>query len=165
LNPSHNAYKAKNPTVTVHYQHHYLYGQKLPVWRRQKWEKEELVFCKLKDDTIVTVPTWMTDAAKCTNMNLGKRLVDVSALLELRDFLDKHLAVYRYGDSKLPESAKEKAYEKQIPNDDVQAAESAGSNGTSDEHTREKQRRVDRCTGKAARRPSQKQNQRKGRTK
>jgi hypothetical protein len=142
-----------------------LYGQTLPVWRRQKWKKEVLIFCKLEDDSIVTVPAWMTDAAKCSSLSFGTPLVDVPALLELRDFLDKHLAVCRYGDSKTPKSAKENADEKRLHNDDVQATESAGSNRACDEHTGKKQTRANRCTGKAGRRPRHISDQRKGKSK
>jgi hypothetical protein len=123
----------KNWTVTVHYPYHPLTGQKLRVWRTMKHGNTELLYCESEGNRIVTVPKWMTDYARCNALSEGEPYVEISALLALKDFLDKHLAGCRYGDSKKSQLEMEETGEQQIQKGDVSATRSPGSKRAGDE--------------------------------
>jgi hypothetical protein len=141
---SHNAYKARHRTVIVHYQHHFMTGQELRVKRKHKRENDELLYCEIEDGLIITIPGWMTDAARCSAVSSGDPLVAVSALRGLRDFLDTRLAACRYGDFQISRSAKEETGEEQIQMDDVEATRIVGSKRAGDEPAGVQQAGVDR---------------------
>jgi hypothetical protein len=48
----------------------------------------ELLFCELPDGTRGALPSWMTDAAACAALTVGKPVVAITALQELRSLLD-----------------------------------------------------------------------------
>ena len=52
----------------------------------------ELLFCELPDGTRGTLPAWMTNAAACALLTLGKPVVAITALQELRVLLDAVVA-------------------------------------------------------------------------
>ena len=47
----------------------------------------EHVFCELPDGTICSLPTWMF-SPDCTRLSLGRPVISVGALVELRDLLN-----------------------------------------------------------------------------
>src|SRR5271157_6295556 len=86
-NQSHNAHRlAQFEIVTVYYRWHPLYGQSLPVRRRQKFSYGEQVFVELESGATCAVPTWMLSAT-CAAFLLGPPLIATGALRELRDLL------------------------------------------------------------------------------
>ena len=80
---SHNAQEFE--TVTVYYRWHPLAGQKLIVHGRVN-RNGERVLCRLPDGTVGSLPAWML-RADSSQFTLGKPLVSVDALRELRDLL------------------------------------------------------------------------------
>ena len=84
--PLHSAERSKE--VTVHYRWHPLYGQIARVNRGVPRGNDELLFCELPDGTRGTLPSWMTDAAACAVLTVGKPVVAITALQELRLLLD-----------------------------------------------------------------------------
>ena len=80
---SHNAQEFE--TVTVYYRWHPLAGQKLIVHGRIN-RNGERVLCRLPDGTVGSLPAWML-RADSSHFILGKPLVSVDALRELRDLL------------------------------------------------------------------------------
>jgi hypothetical protein len=46
----------------------------------------EHIFCELPDGTICSLPMWMF-SPDCTRLSLGRPVISVGALLELRDVL------------------------------------------------------------------------------
>lgn len=48
----------------------------------------EVLFCELPDGTRGTLPSWMTNAAACAVLTVGKPVVAITALQELRVLLD-----------------------------------------------------------------------------
>ena len=72
--------------VTVHYRWHPLFGRSLRVHRRMKNRSGEQVFCELPNDTTCALPTWMF-SADCARFTLGRPLIRIEALRELRDVL------------------------------------------------------------------------------
>jgi hypothetical protein len=80
---SHNAQEFE--TVTVYYRWHPLAGQKLIVHGRVN-RNGERVLCRLPDGTVGSLPAWML-RADSSQFTLGKPLVCVEALRELRDLL------------------------------------------------------------------------------
>jgi hypothetical protein len=48
----------------------------------------EVLFCELSDGTRGTLPSWMTNPAACAVLTLGKPVVAITALQELRVLLD-----------------------------------------------------------------------------
>jgi hypothetical protein len=80
---SHNAQEFE--TVTVHYRWHPLAGQKLIVHGRLS-RNGERVLCRLPDGTVGSLPAWML-RAESSQFILGKPIIGVDALRELRDLL------------------------------------------------------------------------------
>jgi hypothetical protein len=72
--------------VTVYYRWHPLYGQNLPVRKRQKFLCGEQVFVQLESGATCAVPAWML-SADCAAFVLGPPLVATGALRALRDLL------------------------------------------------------------------------------
>ena len=83
-NQLHDAHHSQ--TVTVYYRLHPLHGQTLTVWRRTRDRHGERVFCRLPDDTICALPTWMFDPVS-TDWLLGPPVISVEALSALHDLL------------------------------------------------------------------------------
>jgi hypothetical protein len=44
--------------------------------------------CELPDGNIGAIPEWMTDVAVCASLTVGEPRIGLTALLELRRFLD-----------------------------------------------------------------------------
>ena len=86
-NQSHNAHRlAQFEIVTVYYRWHPLYGQSLPVRKRQKFLCGEQVFVQLESGATCALPAWMLSAA-CAAFVLGPPLIATGALRALRDLL------------------------------------------------------------------------------
>ena len=84
---SHNAHHfGQFGTATVYYRWHPLYGQSLPVWKRQRLPYGEVVFVQLENGGTLALPAWMLSAT-CAAFVIGPPLISTSALLELRDLL------------------------------------------------------------------------------
>jgi len=83
---SHSAYISEY--VTIHYRWCNRYGSSLPVLRRMRREQGDWLICETPEGNALAVPVWMTDAAICAGFSSGPPLVSVSALRELRSFLD-----------------------------------------------------------------------------
>ena len=118
----------------------------LRVWRTAKCGNGELLYCELEDNRIVTIPKWMTNSARCNALSVGEPFVDISALLELRNFLDTHLAACRYGDFKNSELAREENGEEEIQMDDIPTTRAFDSKRAGDETAGVEQTRPDQCT-------------------
>jgi hypothetical protein len=82
----HNAHGPE--IVKVYYRFHPLYGQSLRVQRRVKFPRGEYIFCELPDGTIGGFPSWIADATKAPEGDIGTPLVSVEALTGLRRLLD-----------------------------------------------------------------------------
>jgi hypothetical protein len=50
--------------------------------------KSDYFYCEFPDGSIGAIPVWMTDAAACAQVRVGEPMVGLTALLELRKFLD-----------------------------------------------------------------------------
>ena len=74
--------------VTVHYRWHPLHGQRVRILRRQPGTTGVQIFYELADGSRSALPEWMTDAGRCAATTLGSPVVDVAALVELRELLD-----------------------------------------------------------------------------
>ena len=85
-NQSHNAHHFEK--VTVYYRWHPLFGQSLPVQKRQKDRHGEYIFVRLPDDTTCGLPKWMF-SCECAEFVIGSPLIAGDALLELRDLLTR----------------------------------------------------------------------------
>lgn len=83
-NQQHDAHHSQ--TVRVLYQWHPLFGEELPVTGRKRDRAGDHVLCRLPDDTICVLPTWMFDPTP--THSLGPPLIAVEALQALRDLLD-----------------------------------------------------------------------------
>ena len=70
----------------MHYRWHTLHGQTLPLFRRDKQGRVELLFCELPTGRIVGIPAWMTDPASAS-YSLGPPVIAVEALEALRELL------------------------------------------------------------------------------
>src|SRR5437867_7569420 len=88
--PLHSTERSKD--VTVHYRWHPLYGQVARVNRGVPHGNDELLFCELPDGTRGTLPSWMTNATACAVLTVGKPVVAITALQELRVLLDAVVA-------------------------------------------------------------------------
>jgi hypothetical protein len=85
--PSHNAHLfSQFEIVTVYYRWHPLYGQSLPVRRRQRFPNGEQVFVQLDSGAACALPEWMLNAT-CAALIIGPPLIAGDALVELRDLL------------------------------------------------------------------------------
>jgi len=73
-------------SVTVYYPWHALHGQTLTVFRREKQDRRELLFCELANGRLVGIPQWMTDRG-CAAYSLGPPVIGVEALVALRELL------------------------------------------------------------------------------
>src|SRR5664279_6524160 len=86
-NQSHNAHRlAHFEIVTVYYRWHPLFGQSLPVRRRQKFPYGEQVFVQLESGATCALPSWML-TADCAAFAIGPPLIATGALRALRDLL------------------------------------------------------------------------------
>ena len=65
-------------------------------------------------------------------MSVGDPFVEITALFEMRDFLDTHLAGCRYGDSKNSKLEREDTGEEEIQMDDIAATRAPGSKRAGD---------------------------------
>src|SRR5262249_49930733 len=83
--PSHSTERSKD--VTVHYRWHPLYGRVAHVNRSVPCGHGDVLFCELSDGTRGTLPSWMTNPAACAVLTLGKPVVAITALQELRVLL------------------------------------------------------------------------------
>lgn len=83
-NQSHNAHHFE--MVTVYYRWHPLFGQSLPVQKRQKDRHGDYIFVRLPNDTTCGLPKWMF-SSECAEFVIGSPVIAVDALLELRDLL------------------------------------------------------------------------------
>jgi len=107
-NQKHNAHRSE--TVTVHYRWHPLFGSSLRVRRRVKSRNGEQVFCELPNDTICALPTWMF-SADCTRFTLGRPLIRIEALRELREVLTAWQTTYSCDMASLRQSPLEVVHE------------------------------------------------------
>jgi len=73
-------------TVTIYYRWHPLFGQTLRVRKHMKNRRGEHIFCELPDGTICSLPKWMF-SPDCMRLSLGRPVISVEALVELRDVL------------------------------------------------------------------------------
>src|SRR5262249_10150914 len=83
---SHSAYISD--FVVIHYRWCNLFGVSLPVLRRMHRQEGDWLICESPDGNAVAVPVWMTDNAACAAFSAGPAAVSLSALKELRGFLD-----------------------------------------------------------------------------
>jgi hypothetical protein len=74
--------------VTVQYRWHSLYGSKLKLVKTAKSAGVEELHCETLSGIVLGMPRWMTDAGRCSVMEIGDPVVGVSALAELRRLLD-----------------------------------------------------------------------------
>jgi len=88
--PVHSAHG--NGLFFVHYPHHPLYGQQLQVEYTRKLPPGEFVFCRLPDQSITSIPLWMTRAEICSQFSSGPPQLSLDALLSLHDLLGAHQA-------------------------------------------------------------------------
>jgi hypothetical protein len=83
---SHSAYISES--ITVHYRFCDLFGSSLAVLRRMRRSDGDWVICETPQGNALALPGWMTDPTICSRFSLGLRAVSLSALCELRLFLD-----------------------------------------------------------------------------
>src|SRR5882724_10913132 len=73
--------------VKVEYRWHPHFGLSIPVRRPAAMNGEQLV-CELPDGTLSMIPRWMTDAAACASLSVGRPVASVTALRKLRALVD-----------------------------------------------------------------------------
>src|SRR5690348_7333628 len=72
--------------VKVEYRWHPHFGLTIAI-RRPAARKGEQLVCELPDGTLSMIPRWMTDAAACASLSVGRPLASVTALRELRELV------------------------------------------------------------------------------
>jgi len=72
----------------VQYRWHPLCGSKLRLVKTASGKGVEDLHCEPPDGIVIAIPRWMTDAGRCSLMDMGDPIIGVDALLELRTLLD-----------------------------------------------------------------------------
>ena len=72
----------------MHYPWHPLFGSKLRLVKTAKITGVEELHCESPDGIVLSIPRWMTQAARCLSMEIGDPVVGLHASAELLGLLD-----------------------------------------------------------------------------
>jgi hypothetical protein len=122
--------------MTVYYRWHPLFGQCLPVHkRRRNNNNEQVVFCRLSDGRLCSVPDWML-SPECGQFSFGPPMVSVDALCQLHSLLTTCQVRSTWGNALLESPIKEGGNETTGEVIPAAADESAASRRTRDRSAR-----------------------------
>jgi len=120
----------------VYYRWHPLFGQSLPVHkRRRNNNNEQVVFCRLSDGRLCSLPDWML-SPECGHLSLGSPMVSVEALCHLHSLTTACQVRSTCGNALLESPVKEGGNETTSEAIPAAADESAASRRTRDGSSR-----------------------------
>jgi hypothetical protein len=131
--------------VTVYYRWHPLAGQKLIVHGRVN-RNGERVLCHLPDGTVGSLPAWML-RAESSELALGKPLVSVDALRELRDLLSALQASIGCGKASLKILPEKEGNDETAEAKHTATASTVPATGPAGDFTGSQTKRSDKRTG------------------